>query len=163
VRRLEKKPAHAVEYPSGNPEKKGPAGFGPIDRGWSPRLDLAGTYDAKWEKTKKPLLPDDYDDGFALSAPGDQRFAKPLHGGETVTLVNMTPEGAVRFELPKVLLIFKTQMGRQSEEHRATMTTVFVAPEDKKLSLVWQTKLRVPERAVEYLDRTTIREKKYLR
>jgi hypothetical protein len=54
-------------------------------------------------------------------------------------------------------------MGRQSEEHRATMTTVFVAPEDKKLSLVWQTKLRVPERAVEYLDRTTIREKKYLR
>ena len=41
--RLEHQPAHAVEYPSGNPAKRGPAGFGPIASFWSPRAERAGT------------------------------------------------------------------------------------------------------------------------
>lgn len=162
-RRLENQQAHSIEYPNGNPEKVGPAGYGPLCSFWMPRLERAGTYDARWEKSKKPLLPDDYDDRFALSAPDDQRPAKPLHGGETVTLVNLTPEGALRFDLPKIFLAFRTYFGKRSEEHHASLTTVFIDTEASKLSLVWQSTLRVAPRDIDYLDDTVIHEKPYLR
>ena len=74
-------PAHAIEYASGNLATRGPAGFGPVDAAWLPRRALAGTYDARWVETKKPLLPADYDPAFNLSAPVDQRPVRPLQGG----------------------------------------------------------------------------------
>ena len=77
---LDNHPAHAIEYPRGDPRTTGPAGFGPIASFWSPRLERAGTYDARWEATKKPLLPDDYDERFASAAPDDQRSTQPLRG-----------------------------------------------------------------------------------
>lgn len=158
AQRLENQEAHAIEYPSGVPAKVGPAGFGPIASFWSPRLERAGTYDKQWEKSKKPLLPDDFDDRFALSAPDDQRSKRPLTGGEVVSLVNLSPEGALRFELPKIGLSLRSRILSRSEQHDATLTTVFIAPEDKKLSLVWQSTLMVPGPKVEYLDLTTIEE-----
>jgi hypothetical protein len=75
--RLEEQEAHAIEYPNAKPEKAGPTGFGPIASFWSPRLERGGTYDAAWEKRKKPLLPDDYDDRYALCSPDDQRPPPP--------------------------------------------------------------------------------------
>ena len=160
---LEHQPAHTIEYPSGNASKLGPAGFGPIDRAWSPRLELAGTYDAAWEKSKKPLLPDDYDERFALCAPVDQRSPKHLRGGETITLVNMTPDGALRFDLPKLFFTFATRFGRRIEEHSSHLTTVFVETDKLRVSVVWQTALTVPGRQVEQLDETAISQKEYLR
>ena len=59
-------PAPCIEYPGGDLAKIGPAGFGPIASYWSPRLELWGTFDKVWEKTKKPLLPDDYNDRVVL-------------------------------------------------------------------------------------------------
>jgi hypothetical protein len=162
-RRLENQPAHALEYPKGNAAKAGPAGFGPLARSWAPRLQRAGTYDQAWAKSKKPLLPDDYDDRFALGAPQDQWPAKPLRGGETITLVNMTPEGALRFELPKIYLTFTTSISKREEEHRApTLATVFIDTERRKLSLVWQSTLAVSGRELDYLDETVVGEKPYL-
>jgi hypothetical protein len=155
---LENRIAHSVEYPSGDPAKMGPAGFGPLTSFWSPRRERSGTYDAEWEKTKKPLLPDDYDPRCALSAPDDQRPAKPLRGGETVVLENMTPQGLLVFQLPTVVPSFITHINGRDEEHPATLVTVFVAAETMKLSLVWQTSLPVRYRDVEYLDATEIRE-----
>ena len=155
--------AHRIEYPEGDSAKAGPAGFGPIDRWWSPRLERAGTYDARWSKTKKPLLADDYDDRFALCAPDDQRPSRPLRGGEPVMLTNMTRDGTLRFELPKVFLAFRTRLAEHAAEHRSTLTTVFIAPEQMKLSMTWQSTLPVAERMVDYLDVTTIREKVVLR
>jgi hypothetical protein len=156
---LENQVAHAIEYPNGNAAKAGPAGFGPLAAFWLPRLSHAGTYDERWEKSKKPLLPDDYDDRFALAAPDDQRPSSPLRGGETITLLNMTPEGALRFDLPRIQLAFSSRILRRIEDHQATLTTVFVAPEQRKLSLVWQSALRVPKRReLEYLDWTFVKE-----
>jgi hypothetical protein len=162
VRRLENLPAHTVEYPSGNPSKVGPAGFGPIASFWSPRLERAGTYDERWERSKKPLLPDDYDARFAVSAPDDQWLAKPLRGGETVTLVNLTRDGATRFDLPKIFLAFQSRFGRRAQEHRASLATVFIDTDAMRLSLVWQTVLPVAPRDIDYLDQTIIREKAYI-
>jgi hypothetical protein len=158
----ENQAAHTIEYPGEPADKVGPAGFGPLASFWSPRAEWAGTYDAEWERTRKPLLPRDYDDRFAQAAPADQQFARALRGGETVTVVNMTPEGALRFQLPKIHLTFDTMVSRRIEEHRASLATVHLATETMKLSLIWQTALRVATRDADYLDYTLIGEKPFL-
>jgi hypothetical protein len=155
---LDEQAAHTIEYPGANPEKAGPAGFGPIASFWSPRLALAGTYDATWEKTKKPLLPDDCDERFGLSSPEDQRQAKPLRGGEIVAMANMTPQGGSRFELPKISPMFQTHIGWRQEDHQPILATVHIALEEMKLSMVWQSSLRVKSRDVDHLDKTIITE-----
>jgi hypothetical protein len=141
--RLENQPAHAIEYPNGKAAKAGPAGFGPIASSWSPRLELAGTYDER----------------FALAAPADQRLPRPLRGGETFTVVNLTPDGALRFSLPELRFQLRTRFGGKVEEQAATLATVFLDAEAMKLSLVWQSGLRVGARQVEQLDETIIEER----
>ena len=153
---LEDQPAHTIEYASGDPASSGPAGFGPIDPAWLPRRALAGTYDERWERTKKPLLPDDFDPSYALSSPTDQRIGQPLVGGEPVELVNMTPEGRLVFVIPRMSLEFTSAFGRRREPHPARLATVLVEPDDQRLSLVWQSTLRVPAPEVDYLDATEI-------
>lgn len=155
---LNEQPAHSIEYPGANAAKAGPAGFGPIASFWSPRVERAGTYDATWEKTKKPLLPEDYDDRFALCSPDDQRSARPLRGGELVGIVNLTPQGSLRFELPKLRPTFRTRFGSRSEEHPPLLSVVHIATEPMKVALVWQTSLRVRSREVDHLDETVIGE-----
>lgn len=139
-----------------------PAGFGAIDASWSPRREQAGTYDARWADTKRPFLPDDFDDLYGASAPVPQQ-ATDLRGGEPVELLNLTPDGAMRFELPRIYLAFTTHFGRRRVEHRSRLTTVLLEPDTRTLSLVWQTSIPVDARDGEYLDVTTVHEKAYVR
>jgi len=151
------KAAHAVEYPSGDPTRRGPAGFGAIDRGWTPRRSFAGTYDAQWVETKKPLLPSDYDPAYCQCAPLDQRPASPLVGGEKVGLLNMTPQGSLVFELPKVTLGLSSWFGRTERAHDPpVLTTVLLEPEERRVSMVWQSVLQVAAREADFLDQTKI-------
>lgn len=151
------RPGHRIEYAGGDPASTGPAGFGPLDASWLPRRTLAGTYDAQWEKTKKPLLPDDYDPTFALSAPADQRLNQPLVGGERVELAGMSRDGILLFDLPRPSLSFTSSFGSRREPHESSvLTTVLIEPEEQRLSLVWQSTLRVPAPDVDYLDATEI-------
>jgi hypothetical protein len=159
--RLIGRPAHSIEYLRGQASEAGPAGFGPIDPAWSPRLERAGTYDEAWQKTRRPLLAEDYQDLYGSSAPDDQRIAH-LRGGEPVELTHLTPEGKLLFTLPKIYPVFTTFFGTQQREHRARITTLFIEPSKKRFALVWQTTLRVAAHEIEYLDRTLIREKRYL-
>jgi hypothetical protein len=155
-------PAHSIEYPEGQAARVRPAGFGPIDAAWMPRRALAGTYDAAWERTKKPLLADDYQELYASCAPIDQRPAAHLRGGERVELVNLTKDGILRFDLPKIYPTFSTAVGRRTEEHRPRLTSLILEAEALRFALVWQTAIQVEASRAEYLDQTTIREKRYL-
>jgi hypothetical protein len=122
-----------------------------------PRRALAGTYDEQWARTKKPLLPDDYNPAYALSSPEDQRLDKPLIGGERVELVNMTPDSRLTFEIPRVSLQFTALFGRRREPQAAcNLTTLLVEPDQHRLALVWQSTLRVSAPNTEYLDGTEI-------
>jgi hypothetical protein len=67
--------------------------FGPIAPFWSPRVELAGTYDATWMKKRMPFLPDDFDPRFHQVAPRDQVLPGYLTGGETVSVLGMRAEG----------------------------------------------------------------------
>ncbi|NMO16615.1 DUF2169 family type VI secretion system accessory protein [Pyxidicoccus fallax] len=154
---LENQPVYAVEYPDGRHSV--PAGFGAIDRWWTPRRELAGTYGEHWEQTRKPLLPLDYDERFALCSPEDQRPRSPLRGAERVELVHLTPDSVLRFELPKTMLSFKTYFGRRTEEHTSFLATVIIDPEAMKLMMVWQSSLRVRAPDANYLDVTHVTEK----
>jgi hypothetical protein len=151
---------HDVEYPDAPPERAGPAGFGAIDSFWTPRRELAGTYDDVWMEKRRPLLPEDWDPRTLLCAPADQRPAAHLHGGEPVELINLTPNGLLRFALPKVYLTFRTYIDGRIEEHRARLATVIIEPDRPRVIMVWQTMLPV-RNDVDYLDGTVIREKAY--
>ncbi|WP_342376230.1 DUF2169 domain-containing protein [Myxococcus stipitatus] len=149
-------PAHRIEYLQGNPAEQGPAGFGPIASHWSPRLELFGTFDDIWSKTRRPLLPGDYDERSALCAPRDQRTSRRLEGGEQITLYQLTPQGALSFALPRLRFRFTTYFGSMRRFHDATLGTVTIEPELRKLSMVYQTGLRVDSRETDHLDFTVI-------
>lgn len=119
-----------------------PAGFGPIARHWSPRVELAGTYDGEWENTRKPLLPSNFDERFYQCAPEDQQVKGFLKGSEAVELYNMTPDGFLSFRLPKVTLAMTTQFydGTMSQ-HRADLHTVILYPDKRSFQIVWHSQL----------------------
>lgn len=161
ARKLVQTPAHVIEYP-GLSFERGPAGFGPLASHWSPRRERAGTYDEAWAKQKGPLLPDDFDLASLLSAPDDQRPGQHLHGDEPVLLTNLTPHGALRFQLPKIHLTFASVFGERVEEHRSKLGAVIIEPDAMKLMLVWNTSLPVRPRDIDYLDETIVGEKAYV-
>ena len=68
----------------------------------------------------------------------------------------MTPDGVLRFELPRISLGFTTRIGTRREQHGSRMVTVLVEPEERRLSLVWQSVLRVRAPEADYLDETEI-------
>lgn len=162
VRRLDGQLAHCVEYPQGDPSKVGPAGLGPIPSFWTPRLERAGTYGTAWERSRKPRLPEDYDERVSRCSPADQMLEKPLRGGERVELTNMTPDGLLTLELPRLSFAFKTSIAGRSEEHGAILAAVIIEPEERKLAMVWQTSLAVEQEDSDSLDLTTILESRVL-
>ncbi|AGC43127.1 hypothetical protein MYSTI_01795 [Myxococcus stipitatus DSM 14675] len=145
-----------VEYPDGDESKPWPTGFGAIASHWSPRLKFAGTYDEHWEKNRRPLLPEDYDERFLLCSPADQRPSVPMTGGERIELTNLSPERLLRFELPRVTLRFRTYFGRKVQAHEGHLASVIIEPEESRLLLVWHSMLGVGALDAEYLDRTVI-------
>ena len=149
------------EYPNGNLEKAGPAGFGAIDSHWSPRRELGGTYDKAWEQNRLPLLPLDWDPRSLLCSPPDQRPDNYLHGGELVELINLTPDGKLCFTLPKIYLAFSTRIDKRTEDHRAQLSTVIIEPDYPRVIMVWLTSLMC-RTDVDYLDRTIVREKPFI-
>ncbi len=134
-----------IEYLAGSgsrPTKAArPAGFGPIAPNWSPRLELAGTYDDSWMVQRKPLVPTDFDYRFFQCAPEDQQTPKYLTGGEHVELVNLTPEGRLNFRLPRVALGCATSFFRASRRvfHRPNLHTVILEPDLRRVIMVWHT------------------------
>ena len=149
------------EYPKGKLEKAGPAGFGAIDSHWSPRRELGGTYDKAWQENRLPLLPKDWNPHSLLCSPHDQRPNGHLHGGEFVELMNLSPNGLIRFSLPKVYLTFTTRINGRAKEHRSRMATVIIEPDKPRVIVVWLSSLRC-QMDVDYLDETVVREKPYI-
>ena len=155
------RPLPNFEYPAGRLEKAGPAGFGALASFWSPRRELAGTYDEKWKATRFPLVPADWDVRWRLCSPPDQRPDRHLEGGEPVELVNLTPTGSLRFDLPRVRLTFRTAFGlrhgARTEEHAGRLSTVILEPDHPRVILVWLAVL--PCRTdTDYLNETVVRE-----
>lgn len=158
-------PVANLEHPGAPPGSRGAAGFGAICSHWSPRRELAGSYDARWVATRKPLLPEDFDPRFHMCAPLDQQHVPHLRGGVPIELVNLTPGGVLRFALPKIYLAFRTRFavrrGERQQEHRAKLETVVLEPDYPRVLMVWHTSLACHDHADD-LEETSISEKPYL-
>jgi hypothetical protein len=118
-----------------------PAGFSAVPGSWSPRRELAGTFDDEWLASRSPLWPQDCDPRHHLAAPADQVSPKPFRGGELVVLKNLTPDGLMRLQLPSVYFGFDTYLRRGRTSHRAQLDRVIIEPDDRKLVMVWRTAL----------------------
>lgn len=141
-----------------------PAGFGPICSHWQPRAGFAGTYDDQWMKTRQPLLPEDFDDRYFQCAPVDQQPPVFLRGDEPVALMNLTPQGNLNFNLPRVILGFETRFYDGSRELHKTrnLHTVIIEPDFPRVSLVWHSALSCHFK-VQKLERTIVTMKRLLR
>ncbi|TJZ61762.1 DUF2169 family type VI secretion system accessory protein, partial [Chitiniphilus eburneus] len=88
-----------LEYPDqpvrGHLRKLEPAGFGPLDVRWTPRVKQSGTYDANWLQREAPGLAGDVAPDFFMRAPLDQRLPGYLLGGEAYRLEGLHPDHPV--------------------------------------------------------------------
>lgn len=154
-----------VEYPeeliSSWKHRPRPAGFGPIARDWSPRVELAGTYDEKWQQERHPLLPSDFSERFYHCAPQDQQTPDYLKGGESVELQNLSPGGLLRFKLPRVWLAFQTSFGKENVAHHAKLHTVIIEPDFPRVIMVWHTSLLCHNKEHK-LEQTVIVQKEFI-
>jgi hypothetical protein len=155
-----------VEYPDGRARNDAAPGFGALCSYWDPRRRYAGTYDADWVKKRKPLLPADYDERLNMCAPLDQQIEPTMRpGGVSVELVNLSPQGTFRFDLPKSYFAFTTHFAdyakRDPIEHRAKLHTVIIEPEFPRVVMVWHTRVSCGH-AIDDIDYTSVVEKAYV-
>lgn len=72
-------------------------------------------------------------------------------------LLNLSPEGTLAFELPRVSLELTSRFGRRRQTHDpACLATVLIEPDERRLSLVCQSSLRVAAPDADYLDVTEV-------
>jgi len=158
------RPLPNIEYPDALiqtwSDRPPPAGFGAIASHWQPRVSHAGTYDDNWMKTRQPLLPPDFNDRFYQCAPPDQQAPAFLRGGEPVVLYRLTPEGDLRFSIPRVYLGFETRFYDGSREIHKTrrLHTIVLEPDFPRVSLVWHSALPCHFK-VQKLERTVVTRK----
>ena len=125
------RPDQVVNAADARPE---PVGFGPLGRGWRPRLALAGTYDQAWLDQQWPLPPQDLDPRYHLCAPLDQQ-SPSIGPGVTATLINMTPEGRWEFRLPRLTAPVRLFRGDAMEETEFRPDTVLIEPDLRRVTL----------------------------
>jgi hypothetical protein len=122
-----------------------PAGFGFVAPHWQPRLAYAGTYDAAWNRSRRPLLPKDFDRRFfnaaslGLVAPGH------LRGDEPVLVIGTTPQGRVEFRLPGVpppACVVELR-GRKRVGLQTVLDTVIVDTDARTVTLTWRANISV--------------------
>lgn len=120
---------------SSRKSRPAPVGFGAVAPHWLPRSRLAGTYDQRWNDSRRPLLPEDFDPAFHNVAPADQQLDGFIPG-EEVRLVNLTAAGHARLVLPDatVPVIFVTD--RAIVNTRTAVDTVVIDLEKQRLSLI---------------------------
>lgn len=120
-----------------------PAGFGFLSPHWLSRARFAGTYDAVWERERKPLLPKDYDPRFMNAASPGLVAAGYLRGNEPVVVENASPDGRLGFSLPGVPPPdFKVALkGRSSEQGGLNLDTVIVDTDVARVYLYWRARV----------------------
>jgi hypothetical protein len=115
-----------------------PMSFGALGRHWEPRCRYAGTYDQHWLEHVFPFLPADFDEQYYQAAPLDQQLPLPV-GAQTVSLVNLTPDGRRDFSLPHFeapIYVFPKE--GEPEELSAPVDTILIEPDLERLTMTWR-------------------------
>lgn len=132
-------PEHPLRSPTDRPA---PIGFGYVSRNWAPRYTYAGTYDQAWKDHQFPYLPEDFSEQYFQGAPQDQQCPY-LQGGERVVLLNMTPEGRIAFDLPRLEVPMRLVLRSGHRSLEPNLDTVIVEPDARRCMLVWRASTRL--------------------
>ena len=136
-------PAHLIRKWDDHPR---PVGFGFYGKAWMPRVSYLGTYDEKWEKERCPDLPADFCFDFYNAAHPDLQVEGYLKGDEAVELIHLSPEGILRFMLPRIrpsAVVMQPSSGDPDappvvKEVAMNLDTLCLLPEQKQLYAVWR-------------------------
>ena len=122
-----------------------PAGFGFISPHWQPRASFAGTYDKKWDETRKPLLATDFDRRFFNAASPGLIAPGYLRGNEPVVIVNASPDGRISFKLPGVPPPWCAVelRGGKEEVLKTQLDTVIINTDENLVFLLWRAHMLV--------------------
>jgi hypothetical protein len=117
-----------------------PCGFGFTSPNWQPRAALAGTYDERWDKTRKPMLPLDFDLRFFNAAAPGLVAPTYLQGNEDVVLLNLAPVPRVAFRLPSIPspVCRVVLRGQPDRELPTNLDTVIVNTDERQLIMLWR-------------------------
>jgi len=124
-----------------------PIGFGFVAPHWLPRGQFAGTYDEQWEKTRKPLVPVDFDRRFFNAGSAGLIAPDYLKGDEEVVIVNASERGRLSFKLPELpnpLLQMKFHLST-TQTHRTELDTLIINTDDHQVSLFWRALALAPK------------------
>ena len=122
-----------------------PIGFGPVGRGWQPRISHAGTYDEQWLESRFPFLPLDFDQRYFQSAPEDQQTAH-LQGGERVHCANMSEDRQFRFAVPAVHVPIVYRFRDRDLDRTPVLDTLIVEPDRRRFMVVWRASVALGRR-----------------
>jgi hypothetical protein len=125
-------------------DRPSPVGFGPIARSWSPRVELAGTYDQRWIEERAPYYPRDLDPEFFFAAPRQLRTSRHLTGGETIRLLGMHAAGAIELELPRSNLVFGAQIDRRAIEIPLVIDALLIDADAPSITLMMRALVETP-------------------
>ncbi len=141
-RNVEGEPVPNVEHPAtpyrGHRDRPPSVGFLPVAPVWEPRRRFAGTYDEAWMEARAPLLPDDFDERFRLTAPRGLRGEGYLRGGERCEVAGTTRAGTLRFALPRDRPTVRLVFPKGSLGVAMNLDTVHVDTDRMRLHLVWR-------------------------
>jgi hypothetical protein len=117
-----------------------PCGFGFTSPNWQPRAIFGGTYDDRWDKTRKPMLPVDFDRRFFNAAAPGLVASGYLRGDEEVVVLNTTSVPRLAFRLPEVpppncRVVLR---GDKDVPLPTKLDTVIVNTDERRLFLLWR-------------------------
>ncbi|PTL75047.1 DUF2169 domain-containing protein [Vitiosangium sp. GDMCC 1.1324] len=121
-------------------QKVTPTSFGFTSPHWQPRAKYAGTYDEAWNKTRKPLLPKDFDRRFFNAAAPGLIAPGYLQGNEAVVVAGASPKGRLAFPLPgqvaPTVTVALASSGDAKPEMR--LDTVILDTDAEHVLLLWR-------------------------
>ena len=156
-------PVPNLEDPATPLEQVGQAGtpacLAPSAPHWLPRRAFAGTYDERWQRTRAPYLPEDFDPRFLMCGASEMAFDRYLQGGEPVEIRGATPDGPLAFTVPVAHLEVAVRIGGAIESPPANLETIFLEPDENRLCLTWRAALPC-DRKVLKIEKVTVTRKR---
>lgn len=121
-------------------QKVVPAGFGFTSPHWQPRARYGGTYDEGWNKSRKPLLPKDFDRRFFNAAAPGLIAPGYLKGDEPVIIAGASPKGRLSFSLPGQVapVVTVALAGGEDATPAMHLDTVTLDTDEEQVTLLWR-------------------------
>jgi uncharacterized protein YjbI with pentapeptide repeats len=141
-------PTRLVKSPEDRPE---PVCFCGLSPRWEARASKLGTYDARWQKTRWPYFPDDFDWAYYQAAPAAQQLDY-INGDEPFEVSGAHPKHPVlRGKLPGIrprcFAQGTAEAGNVFHEILLRLDTVSFDVDEMKLNLVWRGLMEVRDDA----------------